>query len=376
MIGTRYVHANGLWVPSYTIGDGVGDAVARLAYRLGFRQTPGCGCSKIQRRLNPASPRRYAIAGGSGGSTEDLCTTLGSSCLCGEPLNTNTHDGGSANWPTSGERFFNFDDSPSATECWPTLNGENYCNSQFFAPLAVSAEAGKLPSGHTLSYVMHHIGVAACHVTHPAMVEAPDVTYCARAYRRWDASQEAPLATEPPDPPAQQKVLTIGGAPSGTNDFLNAQISLDVGGDLHTRFDGVWFDSPNDFQSLGNLTDCKDNYCRFEICVDYSAIGEGRVRMRRTKVSPGDGSTNTVFKPIGNTLRPGGISFVPQPNGVSLYAQTSVVQPNFIGDSYNTHFLVTHVRPENRNFWIGPACEVEGGCAGGGGIKVALRHRK
>jgi len=294
-------------------------------------------------------------------ATEALCTTLGSGCHCGEPMNTATHDGGNADWSTGGGRLYNFDDSPSSSECWPALNGENFCSSQTFAPLVASAEAGKLPDAHTISTVLRHVGVGVCHITHPAIVEAPNVTMCARYYRRWDASQENPLAVIPPDEPAQQKVLTIGGAPSGTNDFLNAQISMGVGGDIHTRFDGNFFDAPVDFQGLGNITDCKNNYCRFELCVDYAANGEGRVRMRRTKVSPGDGSTNTVFKPVGNVLRPGGMNFVGQPNGVSLFAQASALQPNFIGNSYNTTFLLARIRPENRNFWIGPATEVEGG---------------
>ena len=288
----------------------------------------------------------------SNAATEAACVALGSQCLCGEPLNTNTHDGGNATW-TPG--FFNFDDSPSASECWPTLAGENYCSSQVFSPVTAGSESGKLPSGNTLSYVLHHIGQGVCHVTHPAIVEAPNVTYCARAYRRWDATTQIPDGSSL----QQQKILTIAGAPSGTNDFLNAQISLDNLGDIHTRFDGNLFDSPPDFSSLGNITpDCINNYCRFEICVDYSATGEGRVRLRRTRVSPGDGTTNTVLKPVGNTLQPSGINLIAGPNGVSLYAQS------IIANSYNTHFLVTHTRPENRSFWIGPACEVEGNCGG------------
>jgi hypothetical protein len=292
--------------------------------------------------------------------TEARCTTLGSNCLCGEPMNTNTHDGGNATWTTPG--FFNFDDSPSASECWPARSGENYSSSQLFAPISAGSEAGKLPSGQTLSYVLHHIGQGISHITHPAISEAPNVTYCARAYRRWDATTQMPDGSSL----QQQKILTIGGAPSGTNDFLNAQISLDNFGDLHTRFDGNLFDAPPTFESLGNAnTDCINSYCRFEICFDYSSIGEGRVRLRRTKVSPGDGSTTTVSKPVGNILRPSGIDLIGAPNGVSLYAQ------GIIANSYNTHFLVTHTRPENRTFWIGPACEVEGGCGGANPLPAA-----
>jgi len=293
------------------------------------------------------------LCGPAWAGTEARCTSLGANCLCGEPMNTSTHDGGNATWTTPGA--FNLDDSPSASECGATRGAENYCASQLFAPTPAASEVGKLPAGHALSSVLHHVGAGICHLSHPPIVEAPDVTYCARAYRRWDATSQVP---GDPSLLQQQKVLTIGGAPAGTNDYLNAQISLDSGGNLHTRFDGNLFDAPVDFSSLGTMTDCIGNYCRFEICVDYSSIGEGRVRLSRTKVSPGDGTTKTVVKPVGNVRRPTGIDLTWVPGGVSLYAQ------NIIANSYNTHFLVSHVRPENRAFWIGPACEVEGGCGG------------
>jgi hypothetical protein len=78
-------------------------------------------------------------------------------------------------------------------------------------------------------------------------------------------------------------------------------------------------------------------------------------------VAPGSGQV-TVFKPVGQTLRPNGISLLPSGasgGGVSMYAQGAW---NVVRD--NSHFIVTHTRPENRDFWPGPACEVEGGCNG------------
>jgi hypothetical protein len=299
--------------------------------------------------------------------SEQRCVELGSNCVCGEPLNTATHDGGSAIWSTSGGQYFNPDDSPSGTQCFPgngngkpgqPWNTEIYCSAMTFTPVPASSEAGKLPSGHSLSYVIHHAGDGGiCHVSHPRIEEAVDVTYCIRSYRRYDATSYVPQNSL-----EQQKIQTIGGNIPNTNDVLNAQLSVDVNGDIHTRFDGNLFNAPIDFQSLGNIvTDCTNNYCRFETCWDYSAIGEGRVRFRRTNVPPGSGSA-IVFKPVGSILRPSGLSLDgPGPNGISLYSQGP---SGSLYNSYNTHFIVTRVRPEDRSFWPGPACEVEGGCSG------------
>ena len=55
MIGTRYIEHNGVWVPEYTVGDGLGTRIARGLYKLGFEQKPGCGCNKRQRSLDKFS---------------------------------------------------------------------------------------------------------------------------------------------------------------------------------------------------------------------------------------------------------------------------------------------------------------------------------
>jgi hypothetical protein len=287
--------------------------------------------------------------------TEELCTGLGSQCICGEPLNTATHDGGNANWTP--RELYNFDDSPPATQCYPSSvdpTVEAYCAADF---RPVSAATQPLPSGHTLSFVFRQNGGGICHVDNPRIVEAPGMTYCMRAYSRWDPASAMPDETLG----QQQKILTLGGSFPGW-DMLNAQISLGSQsgvGELHTRFDGDMFASPNDFEVLGYApADCTNNFCRFELCFDYSSIGEGRIRMRRTSIAPGSGQV-TVFKSPGTILRPEGLDLVGGAgNGLSMYAQAmSVIR-------YNTHFITTRVRPENRDFWPGPACEVEGGCSG------------
>lgn len=78
---TRYIEHNGLWVPEYTTHNrGIGDWIAKGLYKLGMKQTPGCGCSSRQRYLNELVPfgngiRRRGdiplISGGAG--PESIC---------------------------------------------------------------------------------------------------------------------------------------------------------------------------------------------------------------------------------------------------------------------------------------------------------------
>src|SRR5262249_25388658 len=290
-------------------------------------------------------------------------------------MNTNTHDGGKdANltgknsWP---QGYFNFDDSPISTECFPSngrvTGAEIYCEEGHNAASAAS-QAAYLPAGHSLSYVLHQWGTGGmCHVSHPGLNESPDETYCIRYYRRWDPGTEWPHPATGLD--MQQKIATIGAAQdSNSNSVLNAQISLTHNGIdnsvgvIHTRFDGYMFNSDGgQFQNdIGDAkTQCVNNFCRFEVCLDYRADGHGRVRHRRTGIAPGAGfgqQTNTA--PFGDVAVPKIQSFYGGPNGVSLYTQ------DMYAETYNTHFIVTRIRPMDTAFWPGPACEVEGECSG------------
>jgi hypothetical protein len=299
--------------------------------------------------------------------TEQRCTGLGSQCICGEPLNGATHDGGNSTF-TPGQ-MYNMDDSQPPTQCFPwtasNIGTELYCNHQV-TMIPASSFSSILPPGNTLSHVMRIQGGGICHITHPILVEQPNVTYCIRAYSRWDPS--APVVNEPAG--QQQKIMTLGAEdPPGSGIVLNAQLSVANGNQIHTRFDGDMFNAPPVFDDLGNVTtDCTNNFCRFEICFDYSAIGEGRIRLRRTSVAPGSGQATSI-KPVGTILRPQGIGITSQSGfgitGLAMYAQAMTT----IRD--NSHFIVTRVRPENRDFWPGPACEVEGGCSGSSAMPVA-----
>jgi len=315
--------------------------------------------------LSLCFPGAVALAG-----PEALCAGLGSQCICSEPLNTSTHDGGNPIW-TPGS-FYNPDDSQPPTQCYPYATDpavEIYCAYPVSMRPASNYTAA-LPVGHSLSFIYHTEGTGICHVGAPAVgsqYQAPNLTYCLRGYSRWDPASPMPN-NDTTNGGQQQKIITIGGDftdaghPYGLGIYLNGQVSLDVGGNLHTRFDGNMFNAPVDFQSLGNaVTDCTNNFCRFEICFDYSAIGEGRIRMRRTSIAPGSGQV-TVYKPVGNTLQPNGLP--PAGYGWTGGSSLTLFAQNFAPIRDNTYFIATKVRPEDRNFWPGPACEVEGGCSG------------
>jgi hypothetical protein len=301
-------------------------------------------------------------------------------------MNTATHDGGNAVW--SGSSFLNFDDSPATSECYlhsPQLpNAENYCSTgNVYGPVTAASQSGFLPPGNTLSFLFSQNGGGICHIgSTPNINEPTDFTYCAREYRRWDASSHVPQNSL-----EQQKILTspsavvpfgqdlgsgLGNCPNPAGCFITLQLSMDVGGDIHTRFDGDYWNPPIDFSSLGNFSECQSNLCRFEVCMDVSSTGEGRARLRMTRVPPGSGLTTTVNKPVGAVLHPGGVNVVGVAGGGdAMYGQCSVDGVSTVGCaasgrnyiSYNSHYIILKTRPENRSFWPGPACEVEGGCS-------------
>ena len=318
-------------------------------------------------RLMDLPPHLRALAGGSGG-IESRCESLGAACVCIEGMNTNTHDSGSSSW--TGDQFLNFDDSPSSKECYPTANdgSENYCTSgHTYGPVAASTQTAFLPSGHSLSYLFKQEGGGLCHIgSEPGIHYAANFTYCARTYRRYDSTTHIPQNTL-----EQQKILTVGGV-KVPSDFIVIQLSVDVGGDVHTRFDGNYFDPPIDFTNIGNISECMSNFCRFEGCLDVSSSGEGRARLKMTRIPPGDGSSTSVNKPVGNILHPEGVDTLAiGGQGNAMYGQCSINGVDTVPCmangrsyiSYNTHFILTYVTPEDRTFWPGAASEVETGGA-------------
>lgn len=285
--------------------------------------------------------------------------------------------------------------------------------------------AQPLPSGHRLTYVLRHQGQAPCQISNTGHLFASALdnslctasgwpfwcctgagagtcgspshggqTYCVREYKRWenhdlpgepfhgcppdagciaepnhDCCQPASKCCEP-----QQKILTFYSCE--TNGCLNgvmgwkAQISISPqgsGGGTIGRIEGgsnSAFMGYNEPGSFGNVVqDCINNFCRFEACIDYDrSTGLFRTRRKMTKVSPG---TFAEFPSFDGAIAQGNIPRFGTMNMHDSYTSGSGWFGQFVPNivSYMTHFITTG-GPYAPNFWIGPACEVEGGCDG------------
>lgn len=286
---------------------------------------------------------------------EELCTELGSDCICSEPFNGSTVDGGNP-WPglcTIGTCRPDADDSPDATECvdWEVNNG---------GTLGTISSAGQsLPSGHSLTWVLRGIqpGSTAMHHRFPQVNESPNVTVCSRSYQRFDPS--APQPSSDSSVNAQYKVHSFGGLASDGS-AMTFQISIKGGGGIHTRADSTYWDCPPSSDGLGHMNECRNNWCRFEVCLDYSSGGYLTVRHRKTELdpSPNAGRTMTVVKtqcttPHSSLVVGSNATFNRAP---SFYAQ------HLSGPAirYASHAIMTKRRPMTSSYWIGAAAEIEG----------------
>jgi hypothetical protein len=296
----------------------------------------------------------------------DTYVAAGYGPVCSEPLQAPTaHFAGNLltlPWHAS----IDFDDSPITSDCSRARFGppnESYAapNGGGWVPiLATDPEiASALPSGHSLTRLLEVDNASGPnHVSAFSLTgipAAPDgFTRCSRQYLRWNPDTE-PIGTTP-GAQKQQKIMTDGGAwPDYTNNLQNIQISVvnDQDGIIATRFDGEMWMSPPDFQGLYSRQDCYNNLCRFEICIDYSALGELRARLRQTVISPGVHKDKAVGKPVGRNLLP--------TYNISQSYVFGWFPQNITTHHYATHLLSVTVPTENRNFWIGTAAEVEGG---------------
>jgi hypothetical protein len=289
---------------------------------------------------------------------------LGYAPVCSEPLQaaTASYLGNSLTLPW--HYSIDFDDSPHETDCSRARFGspnETYAapNGGGWVPILASDPeiAGALPAGHSLTRLLevdnasgpNHVAAFAS-TNIPA---APDgFTRCSREYIRWNPDTQ-PIGTVL-GTNKQQKIMTDGGDwPAHSGNFQNIQIATvnDQDGIIQTRFDGSMWNSPIDFQGLYSRQDCYSNLCRFEICIDYSALGELRARLRQTVITPGVHKDKAVGKPVGRNL-------LPTYNIFQDYLFGWFPQ-NITTHHYATHLLSVMKPSEDRNFWIGPAAEVE-----------------
>ncbi len=307
----------------------------------------------------------------SSAATEARCTELGDNCVCAESMDGNTVDDGDPTWPLA--QAFDPDWSPNETECArrndpPTqiVRGvDTYWNSNAFCESALTAVAAStmtaaLPAGHSLDYVMKHVGTGACHVGHATFTTHDDnVTHCLRLYRRWDDSlMDWPNSISPCE---QAKIMTMGGSVDTPGDpSVTIQTSLVCGQtEAGTRWDSATFAPPEDFQGLDDVqANCTDNFCYFETCWDWTDAGIASTRFRFRPVSPGSEVLTTVQKPAGtiaNTSLSFNLGDIGTATGVSMHSQG--ISP---AADWHSHMLFSRVRPVNPDFWIGPASEFEG----------------
>jgi hypothetical protein len=207
--------------------------------------------------------------------------------------------------------------------------------------------------------VVKEEGSAIGHLTAPDLFEAKSVTVCMRSYQRWDPASAIPDAGEA-TANSQYKIMTIGGlAPNnGHNPF---QLGVNQGGGIYTRSDSAWYDCsvPPFWANVGQMQECQNNYCRFELCLDLPASGLLTARYRRTILAPSPqaGEVSVVVKPQCINARneidlQGGYNWV-----FDSYGQ------NLPGPSirYFSHAIMAKHRPADPSFWPGPAYEIEGG---------------
>jgi hypothetical protein len=103
---------------------------------------------------------------------------------------------------------------------------------------------------------------------------------------------------------------------------------------------------------------CQDHWCRFEICAEHNPqTGEHMVRAQWTQV---DGTRSHEAR--GNCeAQPSPTSRVFGGHAQVLEYTTTAPPVSAGGSRYLSHAILV-LRPYDPNFWIGAACEIEGGC--------------
>jgi hypothetical protein len=294
------------------------------------------------------------------GADERKCIELDASCVCNEPLNTNQHSRGTA-W---GSGVFDPTDSSAAKSC-----GSVDVPSSTATPIAAGTISSVLPAGHSLSYVLQVAGGASGQIYGDSWsVAGPGKTMCGRSYRRW--TPDSGIPSDGGDSQNQMKIITSGGFASWYEPW---QISWGGGsralGSQNIRFDtsfwpgGANLVSPASWAHAGLAgfrpdQNCINNFCRFEICVDWLADCTARARFRAVPVSPGSGivygAERTGAGANCNALNMSN-------NGLSLINFWS---SGFSQKTQNSHAIQVNLSTLDTSYWPGAACEVEGGCSG------------
>jgi hypothetical protein len=288
-----------------------------------------------------------------GASPEQRCTELGNQCICSEPMQTTTHDGGKP-YVFAASGIPTDPDDTSTKEC-PEFGYRGNIG------VIASAEDGFLPPGHSVSYVFKQSGSGEVRLYAPDVNEPPNSTYCIRSYHRYDPTTTRPNASyNSSTGNSQYKAITIGGL------YLNAHNPIQMGetsGGTFYRFDSALYGGGPQ-PTYGSMDECRTNWCRYEQCADFDSGGHLRVRQRKVVLARNaDPIAHEYIRPTSSISQPifqltGGYVWI-----IETFIQ-NVPPPNIF---YFTYGMAAHKQPMDGNFWIGPADEVEGGSGSGGG---------
>lgn len=272
---------------------------------------------------------------GATSSEEKRCSELGDYCLCSEPL-----DNDDVYLP-------HHDPSDSTTKECGVMDAARGGIGTSDLPVRLS------PSAKTrYAFKIENDGWSNGWLSYRFPSDPLDVTgktLCVRHYALYGRGRK----------PANIKIARIG-HPDGTawQSAWNGPPQLSVIGTLGAPRNYVDCNIPVvDPSNLVEFDDCQDHWCRFEICAEHDPkTGEHMFRARWTQVGGAHSHESR-----------GNCGAQPSPRSWIVGGSAAVLEyttePGAAGGSrYLSHAMLV-LRPYDPNFWIGAACEVEGGCS-------------
>jgi len=288
-------------------------------------------------------------------ASEKRCRDLGEQCACSEPLNVAQ----AIACDQMAECYIDPLDSegPAARECDGYAgNGQAVWVDGESAGASVDpiTEGVPFPAGSPVRYVwLGARGTIGIGEVGGNRFEATDATVCIRSYQRWHA-------TFPPPPdssnscgvagiglgdgtvPGGVQLKTVADNPAGDKGYQLEAASNFYG------FDGYDYGAPEPKPMSYN--DCRNSWCRFEVCVDH----DGQLITARGRITELSSGLTQSFGPIGPSNIPNAAFLSP---GVQLVSFSC----SYGGgpQRYASHAMQASVTPHDSSFWIGGAAEVE-----------------
>jgi hypothetical protein len=269
---------------------------------------------------------------------EQRCKTLGSGCVCSEPLNN--ADRVSA----EPDRFWNPSDTPASSgkECDGESGGgqavtmpSDYSTSS----MVKAASEVPFPSGANPYVYRTKLG-GIQHFQADDLVNVDEETVCYRTYRRYSPGVYMTNVAN------RIKNIQLGTNTTHANveHFWDGASAFVTVVDGRYGMDGSRYDG--DFQR-----ECQNGWCRIEVCADqYRDTLTYRYYIKHLS----NGVTHTFSHGPGRG--PASTSF--DVNWAQMFVQGSIP-----GWQYMSHTMLARV-PHDPNFQIGASCELEGSCDG------------